>query len=233
MARIVKQGTTIIINATQKHTATVILSHGLGDTAEGWEDAAHEMSKKLPHIKWILPTAPSNPVTLNGGMRMPSWYDIESLSKSRGDQACTGIDDSTRTLYKFIDGEIESGIDASRIVLAGFSQGGAMSLWAGLQFPSRYKSRLAGVLVLSGYLPKEQAFKLSDHGRSTPVFHCHGTGDPVVLAQFADASRKHIVEAGHAATYNLKLYHGMAHTATMQELVDVMSWLEEVIPCKV
>jgi lysophospholipase-2 len=230
MARIVKQGTTIIINASQKHTATVILSHGLGDTAEGWEDAAYEMSKKLPHIKWILPTAPSNPVTLNGGMRMPSWYDIESLSKSRGNQACTGIDESTATLYKFIDGEVENGIDTSRIVLAGFSQGGAMSLWAGLQLTHKYRSRLAGVLVLSGYLPKEQAFNLTEHGKNTPVLHCHGTADPVVLGQFAEASRKHIAEVGHTATYNLKLYHGMAHTATMQELVDVMAWLSEVLP---
>jgi len=232
MARVVKQGTTIIINATQKHTATVILSHGLGDTAEGWEDAAYEMGKNLPHIKWILPTAPSNPVTLNGGMRMPSWYDIESLSQSRGSQNCTGIEDSTASLHSLIDGEESNGINTSRIVVAGFSQGGAMSLWTGLQLPSpKYKSRLAGVLCLSGYLPKEQSFRLSDHGKATPVFHCHGTADPVVLAQFAEASRKHISESGHSATYNLKFYHGMGHTATMQELTDVISWLGEVLPC--
>jgi lysophospholipase-2 len=188
------------------------------------------MSRNLPHIKWILPTAPTNPVTMNGGMRMPSWYDIESLSKSRGAQACSGIDGSTSTLHNLIESEVNKGIPASRIILAGFSQGGAMSLWTGLQLPSRFSEKLAGVVVLSGYLPKEHAFALSDHGRSTPVFHCHGTADPLVLPQFAEASKSTVLEKGHTGGYNLKMYQGLPHSASMQELNDIVKWISEVLP---
>lgn len=230
MSRLVREGTTMIINASKKHTATVILSHGLGDTADGWSDAALEMSRHLPHIKWILPTAPVNPVTLNGGMRMTSWYDIESLSKSREKHECKGIDDSRETLHRLIRAENDNGISPSRIVLAGFSQGGAMSLWTGLQLPSSFSSRLAGVLVMSGYLPKGHAFGISELGKDTPVLHCHGTVDPLVLPEFASEGRTHIVEAGHAGGYELRTYRGLAHSANMQELMDVVQWLDKVLP---
>ena len=230
MTRLVREGSTVIINATAKHTATVILSHGLGDTADGWTDAAGEMARQLPHIKWILPTAPTAPVTLNGGMRMPSWYDIESLTRSRAEQECKGIDDSTSKLHRLISSENEVGIEPSRIVLAGFSQGGAMSLWTGLQLPATFSSRLAGVLVLSGYLPKEHAFTLSEHGKNTPVFHCHGTADPLVIPQFAEDSRTKVLTSGHTAGYELRTFRGLAHSANMQEIMDVINWLGIVIP---
>jgi predicted esterase len=229
-SRLVREGTSVIINASSKHTATVILSHGLGDTADGWSDAALEMARHLPHIKWILPTAPSSPVTLNGGMRMPSWYDIESLSTTRSKQECKGIDESTSTLHRLVSAENDRGIAASRIVLAGFSQGGAMSLWTGLQLPATFSSRLAGVLVMSGYLPKEHAFSLSENGKNTPVLHCHGTADPLVLPQFAEASRTHVLEGGHTAGYELRTYRGLAHSANMQELMDIVQWLGKVLP---
>ena len=230
MAKLVREGTTIIINASTRHTATVILSHGLGDSADGWSDAAAEMSKHLPHVKWILPTAPSNPVTLNGGMRMPSWYDIESLSKSRAQQACKGIDDSTSNLYRLITSEKDRGIEVSRIVLAGFSQGGAMSLWAGLQLPASFSSRLGGVLVMSGYLPKEHAFVMTELGLDTPVLHCHGNVDPLVIPQFAEESRTKVLAGGHRAGYELRTYSGLAHSANMQELMDVTQWLDKILP---
>jgi lysophospholipase-2 len=233
MARLVRDGTTMIINASKKHTATVILSHGLGDTAEGWSDAALEMSRHLPHIKWILPTAPVNPVTLNGGMRMTSWYDIESLSKSRSKQECKGINESRETLQNLIREEHSKGISLSRIVLAGFSQGGAMSLWTGLQLPASFPGRLAGVLVMSGYLPKSHAFEISTHGKDTPVLHCHGTSDPLVLPEFAEDSRKHVLEGGHTAGYELRTYRGLAHSANMQELMDVVQWLDKILPSDV
>ena len=230
MSRIVREGTTIVINATQKHTASIILTHGLGDTADGWADAAVELSKRLPHVRWILPTAPSNPVSLNGGMRMPSWYNIENLSKSRSQQECQGIDESTSTLHKLIEKEKAQGIDYSRIVLAGFSQGGAMSLWTGLQFPDSHTSRLAGIVCLSGYLPKEHAFVLSSHGKNTPVLHCHGTADPLVLPSFAQDTHKRILATGHTAGYELKMYPGLAHSANMQELMNVADWLAKILP---
>ncbi len=233
MAKVIKEGSTIIINASQKHTGTIILTHGLGDTAAGWKDAAMEMSQKLPYIKWILPTAPKNPVTLNGGMRMPSWYDIESLTAARIHQACKGLEDSQETIMSLIRKENSEGIENSRIILAGFSQGGALSLWTGLQFPKDddlHKSRLAGVVVLSGYMPKGHAFVLTEFGKQTPVLHCHGKADNVVHPTFAEESKKHVLDGGHTVGYDLRMYPGLAHSAHMQELSDVSAWIARVLP---
>ena len=105
-----------------------------------------------------------------------------------------------------------------------------MSLWTGLQFPASYSARLAGVVVLSGYLPKEHAFVISSHGRDTPVLHCHGSADPLVLPAFAEESRKHVLAAGHVGGYELKMYPGLPHSANMHELSDVVSWLRNVLP---
>lgn len=232
MSRVLRDGTSIIINAAQKHTATIILAHGLGDSASGWKDAAMEMSGQLPYVKWILPTAPSNPVTLNGGMRMNSWYDIESLSKSREQQNCAGLDESCQIIMDLVQKENAAGISTSRIILAGFSQGGALSLWTGLQFPKSeiHPTRLAGVIVLSGYLPRGHAFSLSEHGKSTPVLHCHGTVDSVVTPEYSSDSKKHVVEAGHSAGYDLRMYPGLAHSASMQELTEVTQWISKILP---
>lgn len=117
----------IIIEALSKHTATIIFSHGLGDTAAGWAPFAASLKGRFPHIKWILPTAPNSPVTLNGGMAMPSWFDIRSLtpptprSPSMEDEA--GMLRSARRLSDLVAREVENGIPASRIVVGGFSQG--------------------------------------------------------------------------------------------------------------
>ena len=121
--------------------------HGLGDSNRGWLDVAGMMHQQMPHVKFVLPNAPTSPVTLNGGMAMPSWYDITSLD-DRANQPCTGIEESRAVVDALIAAEVAAGIPLDRIVVGGFSQGGAMSLYAGLQYPGR----LAGVLVMSGYL---------------------------------------------------------------------------------
>eukprot|EP00750_Incisomonas_marina_P015656 INCI18420.2.p1 GENE.INCI18420.2~~INCI18420.2.p1 ORF type:complete len:232 (+),score=19.23 INCI18420.2:116-811(+) len=129
------------------HTATVVGPiHGLGDSARGWLDGALMLWRHVPHCKMILPNAPVAPVTLNGGMRMPSWYDIVGGGGDRFSEPCAGLDESRARINALIDAEVASGIPASRIALAGFSQGGAMTLVCGLQYPAT----LAGCLVMSG-----------------------------------------------------------------------------------
>lgn len=117
----------VVIPASVKQTATIIFSHGLGDTAAGWSPFAHSLKSRHPHIKWILPTAPNQPVTLNGGMPMPSWFDIRSLTPpvmgqpSMEDEA--GMLTSSRRISQLISDEVDNGIPSDRIVVAGFSQG--------------------------------------------------------------------------------------------------------------
>ena len=114
----------VVINPAEgSHSATCILMHGLGDSGDGWLDAAQAMAKSMPYIKFILPNAPQIPVTLNGGMRMPAWYDITGLTPDRAQEGCEYIEGSVTRIKQLIQDEIDLGIRPNRIVLAGFSQG--------------------------------------------------------------------------------------------------------------
>ena len=128
----------VVVEPGVPATAAIIFMHGLGDTAHGWLDVATDVfGPALPHARIVLPTAHTKPVTINGGMPMPSWYDIESLSGDRSRERCAGIDDSRKRVHALIGQQLKAGIAESRIVLAGFSQGGAMSVFVGLDYPRR------------------------------------------------------------------------------------------------
>ena len=207
------------------HSATFVGPiHGLGDTNRGWLDVALHLHQALPHIKFVLPNAPTSPVTLNMGMAMPSWYDITSLSDRAG-QPCTGIDEPKAVVNQLIAEELEAGIPLDRIVVGGFSQGGAMSLYAGLQYPGQ----LAGVLVLSGYLAAAERFELAPEAAGTPVAHFHGEDDPTVQVAWARESAKRLRELG-CTDYTLKEYSGLGHSASMEEIADVAAWVEARLP---
>jgi len=207
------------------HTATFVGPiHGLGDTNMGWADLAVQLHAALPHVKFVLPNAPVSPVTLNGGMKMPSWYDITSLDDRAG-QLCTGIDESRAVIDALIEEEVAAGIPLDRIVVGGFSQGGAMSLFCGLQYPGR----LAGVCVMSGYLARSDGFELAAEAAETPVAHFHGTIDPVVKVEWARESARLVRELG-CTSYELKEYPDLPHSASMEELADVQAWLLQRLP---
>jgi lysophospholipase-2 len=209
-----------------EHTATFIGPiHGLGDTNMGWADAAHQLhTSKLQHVKFVLPNAPTQPVTLNMGMAMPSWYDITSLD-DRANQECEGIEQSRATVTELIEEELAGGMPLSRIVVGGFSQGGAMALYTGLQ----YCGRLAGVVCMSGYLPKDHSFTLSSEAKSTPVAHFHGIDDPTVRIDWARQARQKLLELG-VDSYELKEYAGLGHGANTEELADLEAFLLKVLP---
>jgi len=205
----------------KKHTASVIYTHGLGDTANGWAEPCHHLAIMLPWIKFILPTAPNNPVTLNGGIAMPSWYDIEGLSE-RALEKADGIEDSKQTLIRLMEKENELGISNERIILAGFSQGGALSLYCGLSMPN-----LAGILCMSGYLPNHAGatFNLPN---STPILQCHGTSDPMVPYKAATMTNDFLKQKGYAP--KLLSYRGLEHSANEEELGDVCKFLKIALP---
>jgi predicted esterase len=177
----------IVIQAQGKHTATIIVCHGLGDSGAGWVFLAEQFlqQKKLEQVKFIFPNAPSIPITINGGMRMPGWYDITSLNSIDRGEDEVGVTQSKGYLHGLIRQEIAAGIPSERIVLGGFSQGGAMSLIAGLTCPQK----LAGVFGLSSYLLLQNKFESmarvsGDANLKTPVFLGHGNADPVVKYEF-------------------------------------------------
>lgn len=180
----------------------------------------------MPHVKFIVPSAKSRPITLNGGMAMPGWYDIVGLD-DRASESCEGIDDSIQEIRAALEAEVALGLPFSRLMLAGFSQGGAMSLFTGLQMPAEQK--LAGVLILSGYCPGYSRFKLTPGLEDTPLLHCHGTADPVVQHDWAVKTREFVLSQG-LKEYELKSYAGLAHSANMEELEEAFDFMSKCIP---
>jgi predicted esterase len=175
----------------------------------------------MPHAKFILPTAPTQPVTMNMGMAMPSWYDIVGLDE-RSNENCKGIEESQARLAGILQKEHEAtGLPYARMVLAGFSQGGALSLYTGMQLPEK----IAAVICMSGYLPHASAFKVTQP--STPVWHGHGTQDGVVAFALAAKSRDMVLSKG-AETYTIKKYP-IAHTVSTEEIADVYAFLQTVL----
>ena len=216
---------TVVINAAPgQHTASIVFLHGLGDTSAGWLDACTLMASHLPSVKIVLPNAPTQCVTMNGGMPMPSWYDIKGLN-SRDDETCEGIEDSRARVEALLRRETsEFGIPSSSIVLAGFSQGGALSLYTGLQS----EERLAGVLCMSGYLPlKNKSFAVSAAAAGTPVQFMHGTDDQVVRVEFASGSCAHLETLGLQPEW--RQFAGMEHSACIEEINEAVTWCQGVL----
>jgi lysophospholipase-2 len=213
----------LVVHPSQPHSASMLLIHGLGDSSLGWKDVALELAAALPHVKFVLPTAPESAVSLNGGAVMPSWYDITGLS-SRSEETCEGLAESRAHIASLVDGEVQAGIPFDRIVLAGFSQGAALSLVTGLQLPVR----LAGVVSLSGYLPKPDEFAPSTASLDTPVLFGHGDEDQVVQLSWARAAEARIKQAG-VKQVAFKVYPGMPHSACEEEIDDLKAFLGRVI----
>lgn len=185
----------------------------------------------MPYVKFILPTAPTQPVTMNMGMSMPSWYDITGLDE-RANENCVGLEASVERISNILQAEhTATGLPYSRMVLAGFSQGGALSLFTGMQLPEK----LAGIVLMSGYLPAAKKFSVTPGLQDTPVLHCHGTQDVLVNYSSAQKSADTVKEMG-VKEYTIKLYP-IGHTVDMNELKDVLQFLKTVLPqddtCKI
>ncbi|KAF8885700.1 Phospholipase/carboxylesterase/thioesterase [Gymnopilus junonius] len=214
-----------------KHTATIIFLHGLGDTGHGWEPVAHMLRPALPQVKWVLPHAPQRKITVNFGMSMPGWFDIAHL----GDRELfektedeTGFRESSRSVQKLITEEIDAGIDPSRIILGGFSQGGALTLYSGLT----EERKLGGLVVLSGWLPLRSKFKsmLSAHAPSAPIFFGRGSADPLIPSEVSEMSKDFLLKDVHVKDLTYKTYSGLGHSTDERELKDLKEWLQKVLP---
>lgn len=212
--------------AARKATAAVIFLHGLGDTGHGWAEAF--ASIRSAHIKYICPHAPSMPVTLNMRMVMPSWFDIIGLSPdSQEDEP--GIKHAAENVKAMIDQEVKNGIPPHRIVLGGFSQGGALSLYTALTT----QQKLAGVAALSCWLPLQSSFPegpISGVNRDISILQCHGDSDHLVPLEFGALTVEKLKQLVNPDNVTFKTYEGMMHCSCPQEMLDIKQFIDKLLP---
>jgi phospholipase/carboxylesterase len=200
--------------------AAVIWLHGLGADGHDFEPIVPELGLGLA-VRFVFPHAPVRPVTLNGGFPMRAWFDVTAIDE-RVERDLAGIEASRAATDALIAREVARGIPAERIVLAGFSQGGAIALHAGLRHPTA----LAGILALSTFLPTRAGLPeaLSPANRRTPILMCHGLMDPIVLPRFGESSRDVLLALGCAIEWR---EYAMPHSVCAEEVRDIGIWLRE------
>ncbi|XP_042216231.1 acyl-protein thioesterase 1-like isoform X2 [Homarus americanus] len=217
-----KMAAPVVVNATAKHTATIIFLHGLGDTGHGWASAMAAIG--LPHIKFICPTAQVMPVTLNAGFRMPSWFDLKSLDVD-GPEDGDGIKKARDGIHHLIEEEVKNGIPHERIMLGGFSQGGALALYSTFT----HTKTLAGVVGLSCWLPLREEFpQAAISNTGSPIIQCHGDCDPIVPYKFGQITSQLIKK--FAGNIEFKTYRGMMHSSCEEEMADIKKFIAKYLP---
>jgi phospholipase/carboxylesterase len=205
-------------------TGSVIWLHGLGADGHDFEPIVPELVRPGERaLRFVFPHAPVRPVTLNGGFAMRAWYDITALDRGAA-QDEAGIRASQQAITALICRENERGVATDHIVLAGFSQGGAMALFAG----PRYPQKLAGIMGLSCYLllGAQLAAERTPANQSTPVFIAHGTQDPVVAPLLGEEASRQLQAAGYAVEWHT---YSMPHSVSPQEVADIAAWLRRVL----
>lgn len=204
--------------ASDNATHSVIWLHGLGANGHDFEPIVDELTL-AQNIRFIFPHAPEIPVTINNGMIMPAWYDIR-LSQIDMAQDADGIKKSQHEILALIERETERGIKSENIILAGFSQGGAIALHTAL----RYEKPLAGIMALSTYLPLAETVEheINDANINTPIFLAHGIHDPVVPLQLASNTQTTLNKLGYST--ELKKYE-MEHSVCPEEIDNISDWI--------
>jgi len=217
----------IEIETGKNPRASVIWMHGLGADGNDFVPVVYELALDgAPEIRFVFPHAPMRAVSINSGYVMRAWYDVkwgdlEGRTK-QADEA--GIRESQRAIAQLVERECARGIAASNIVLAGFSQGGAMALQTGLRYPER----LAGVMALSCYLPLAESFEAeaAAANRDTPIFMAHGLDDAVIPFETAATSRDFLLGRGYQVESR---DYPMAHTVSIEEIEHIGAWLRRVL----
>ena len=215
---------TIALSPAARPVATIIMLHGLGADGTDFLPLADELKlDAVGPVRWVMPRAPVRPVTINGGAPMRAWYDILGTDLARREDEA-GLRESAAQVLALIDREVAGGMPAGRIVLAGFSQGCAISLLAGLRCPQR----LAGVAGLSGYLPLPSATAAERHAanQATPVFLAHGRQDEMVSLARGQQARDALTALGQPVEWH---DYPMGHSLCIEEVRDLQAWLLKVL----
>jgi len=216
---------TVEIETRPNPTHTVIWLHGLGADGHDFEPVVEALdADRLPAIRFVFPHAPVRPVTINGGYAMRAWYDIVSADFSQRREDPAGVNESAAQTRALMARENDRGIADANIVLAGFSQGGAIALHAGLRHPRR----IAGLLALSTYVPLADtlAAEASAANRDTPIFMAHGRGDTVIPYDFAERSFHLLRDTGYPINWHP---YFTEHSLVMEEIRDIEDWLAQIL----
>ena len=221
---------TIEIETDSNPAASVIWLHGLGADGNDFVPVVQELGlSQAPPIRFIFPHAPMQPVTINNGYVMRAWYDVsygdlEGKSRQADEQ---GVRASQTAIGELIEREADRGISNENIVLAGFSQGGAIALQTGLRYPRP----LAGVLALSTYLPLAESFaqEAAPANAKTPVFMAHGAQDPVVPYAMGSKSKELLGKMGYSVEWH---EYPMQHSVCLEEIQDIGAWLKRVLAAR-
>ena len=214
------QNNTVVIEPLERHKASIIWLHGLGADGHDFEPIASELY--LPSrlgIRFIFPHAPIRQITINNNMKMRAWYDIKS-SNLREMEDLESIIASSDLIHNYINAEIKKGIGSDKIIVAGFSQGGAIALYSGL----RYSSKLAGILALSSYLPlpKNLEKEASEH-KEIPIVMAHGKDDNIIPIEQGRSSYQTLIKNGYKVAWN---EYTMQHTICSEEILMIKKWVE-------
>jgi phospholipase/carboxylesterase len=211
----------VVLTPSAPATSTVIWLHGLG--ADGYDFVPIVEELRVEGVKFVFPHAEPRPITINNGYVMRAWYDISGFALTTAEDDA-GIRASASVVRALIDAEVASGIAASNIVLAGFSQGGAMALHTGLRYPER----LAGILALSTYLPLRDSLpaEASDANRNVPILMCHGEQDPIVPVATGQMSRDVLGALGYRVQWQS---YRMEHQVCHEEIAAIAAWLKDIL----
>lgn len=214
----------LIIEPPEPATASVIWLHGLGADGHDFEPIVAEFGDSVTrNVRYLFPHAPRIPVTINGGAVMRAWYDISDADLSnRADEA--GVRASAEILQGLIEQELAKGLPSTRILLAGFSQGGAIALHTGL----RFRQPLAGILALSTYLPLQDSAddEFSQANRNIPIFLAHGSQDAVIPLALSEQTRQFLASLGYRPQCHT---YPMPHSVCPEEIRDITLWLQQTI----
>ena len=217
----------VVLEPATTADAAVIWLHGLG--ADGYDFVPIVDELRLPPtlaVRFIFPHARPRPVTINNGFVMRAWYDINGLGADRKEDDA-GIRESAGVVNGYIEQQNARGVATERIVIAGFSQGGAIALQASLRYPER----LGGVMALSTYLPLREsvAAEASRANKDLPILMCHGLRDPMIAAAIGKASRDQLVSLGYTVEWQS---YPMEHQVCMEEVHDISRWLQARLESK-
>ena len=201
--------------------STVIWLHGLGADGNDFVPVVPDLDlTEEMGVRFLFPHAPIRPVTINGGTRMRAWYDIKSATAGR-EIDWEHVEASSRQLGQLIERELDRGRESSKVLLAGFSQGGAIALYTGIRYPKR----LSGIIALSTYHPDPHRIEetASVDNRGLPIFYAHGIHDPLIPLTRAEATQRSLVEAGFTVDWHT---YPMEHSVSAEEISDLSLWMK-------
>ncbi|XP_050431441.1 acyl-protein thioesterase 2-like isoform X2 [Adelges cooleyi] len=212
-----------VVAPTRKHTATIIFMHGLGETGEKWSKILSKLTK--PNVKVICPNAKKLPLTLNKGFPTAAWFDIHHLDEHTPEDE-SSILRAMDNLHGIIDQELStSRVPASKVIIGGFSQGGALAVYSALNYPKRF----GGIFIMSSWIPMNKTFPdAASSNENTPTLHCHGTDDPVIPFRWGQITSDVMSDLNPKYVFNV--YEGLKHEVNEKELQDIKTFIDKILP---